>query len=443
MNPAQVIAHKRDGCALTEAEIRAFVAGVCDGSVPDYQAAALLMAITLRGMDARETLDLTLAMRDSGRLVDLSGLRGGPTLDKHSTGGVGDTTTLIVVPILAACGVPVLKMSGRGLGFSGGTADKLDAIPGLRTALSVDEAREQTARIGAALISQSDELVPADRILYALRDVTATVESLPLIASSIMAKKLAAGAGRILLDVKVGRGAFMKDVPSAEALARMMIRIGASAGVPTSAVLTAMDEPLGFAVGNALEVREAVDILRNRPGVEPRLRELCVSLAAHGLCAVGKISSPEGARSQCLEALESGAAAEKFARIVAAQGGPPDLDALEESLPIARDRLAVLSKQSGIVAAIDAEAIGRLAGTIGAGRAMKSDLIDPSVGIVLQAKTGGSVEPGNLLATLHLRAADLARANEFTRALRVAFRIVAPEDWRPTCAASPVLLVIN
>lgn len=452
MNPVEIIARKRDGAELTAEEIGGFVRGVTDGSIADYQASAWLMAVYLKGMTARETRDLTLAMRDSGAKIDLSDLKNGPALDKHSTGGVGDKTTLIVMPILAALGVPMLKMSGRGLGFSGGTVDKLESIPGFRAELSVAEAKSQVERIGAALIAQSKELTPADGILYALRDMTATVASMPLIASSIMSKKLAAGAGRIMLDVKVGLGSFMKTQEQAEALARTMVALGEEAGVPTDAVLTAMDEPLGRMVGNALEVREALSVLQNDPESEPRLRALCVELAGHGLLDVGKVSTLEEGRRQAEQMLTSGRAAAKFAEIVAAQGGPDSCAAILAALPQAPVRLEVSVDCEGVVAGLDAEAIGRLAMKMGAGREKKGDRIDPAVGIILHAKTGDKVArlwehsriyralksvlraktreraAQGVLATLHLKAEDVVRTEDFTVPLRAAYRIVSPSE---------------
>jgi pyrimidine-nucleoside phosphorylase len=495
MNTYDIIAAKRDGKELTAAEIGAFVRGVTDGSIPDYQASAWLMAVYLRGMSAAETLALTLAMRDSGARIDLSDLPNGPALDKHSTGGVGDKTTLVVVPILAALGVPMLKMSGRGLGFSGGTVDKLESIPGFRTGLTIAEAKAQTARIGAALIAQSAELAPADKILYALRDVTATVESIPLIAASIMSKKLAAGAGRILLDVKVGRGAFMKTRAQAEALARTLVALGADAGVPTSAVLTAMEEPLGADVGNALEVAEAIVALRPN-GAEAlapatvRFRRLCVELAAHGLLAVGKAAHPSDAIMQVERCLTAGAAGVKFAEIVAAQGGPATLPGTESTrlggrskqrpyadrprgrksqdqsppspvlgggdgggglsgqiitralsvlavaLPKAPHTFGVRAEKEGVVTALDAEAIGRLAMAMGAGRATKSAEIDPAVGIVLRCKISDPVTPETEIAVLHLRAADVGKAEAFAADLRAAYSI----GTGPASADAPLIL---
>jgi pyrimidine-nucleoside phosphorylase len=360
-------------------------------------------------------------------------------LDKHSTGGVGDKTTLIVVPILAAAGVPMLKMSGRALGFSGGTVDKLEAIPGFGPGIGVEAAKAQVRRIGAALISQSAELAPADRTLYALRDVTATIESLPLIASSIMSKKLAAGAQRLVLDVKVGRGAFMPTLERGKALATALIAIGEGAGVPTSAVLTDMDEPLGRMVGNALEVEEAVRCLQNDPATEPRLRLLCVELAAHGLVAAEKATDLATARMQVEHLLVSGAGAQKFAEIVSAQGGPGDCDAILRTLPQAPIRQTVTSTFSGRVSGLDAGAIGRLCMALGAGRLVKSDPIDPAVGIELHVKTGDRVATGDAIATLYLRDADAARAPEFADTLRATFESNSDSSLS-TPRPSPVLM---
>lgn len=441
MNTVDIIAKKRDGGELTQEEISFFIQGVTDRTIEDYQAAAWLMAVYLRGMTPCETLDLTLAMRDSGKRIDLSDLPHGPALDKHSTGGVGDKTTLVVVPILAAAGVPILKMSGRGLGYSGGTVDKLESIPGFRSELSLEEAKAQVEKVGAALIAQSEDLAPADKILYGLRDVTATVECIPLIASSIMSKKLAAGGQRIVLDVKVGRGAFMKTRARAEELARQLVEIGKGAGIPTSAVLTAMEEPLGHAVGNALEVREAIDMLRHNQhtynwGVpksgQSRFYDLCIELAAHGLVAVGKVGDLPSGRTLARELVDSGAAAERFAAIVAAQGGPDSCEAILEALPYSTLTHVVEAETIGTIVAIDAEAIGRLATDMGAGRLKKGDRIDPRAGIHLQRKTGADVVPEVPLATLHMRAEEAHRTEEFAARLKAAYCIV------PTSEAPPI-----
>ena len=432
MNIVDIIAKKRDGDELSSAEIQFFVRGVVSGSVPDYQAAALLMATYLRGMNRRETLDLTLAMRDSGETIDLSGLPGTPAIDKHSTGGVGDKATLVVVPILAACGVPVLKMSGRGLGYSGGTVDKLESIPGFRTHLSIAEAKEIVSRVGAVLIGQSGELAPADKILYALRDVTATIECISLIAASIMSKKLAAGAKRIVLDVKCGKGAFMKTRARAEELAHELVRIGNGAGVPTTAVISAMDEPLGRTVGNALEVREAVQNLLPQGSMldvgltgppDVRFRELSVELAAHGLHAAGVADTPEECVRLAAGSLASGEAYRALERIVAEQGGPSTLKQVIQSLPTAPTILDVASRTEGVVTELDAEKIGRLATEMGAGRLAKTDTIDPAVGIELLCKTGDTVAIGTTLARMHLSERCLNQSSAYAERLLAAYNV--------------------
>ena len=411
MSISEILAKKRDGLELEPEEIAFFVQGVVCGSIPDYQASAWLMAVWIRGMTDRETLALTLAMRDSGEKIDLTDLPGRPALDKHSTGGVGDKTTLIVVPILAAAGVPMLKMSGRGLGFSGGTIDKLEAIPGFRCELSISEAKEQVREIGAALIAQSKLLAPADKILYALRDVTATIESIPLIASSIMSKKLAAGADRIVLDVKVGKGAFMKTMEEAQRLAAALETIGEQAGVPTFAFLTEMNEPLGYAVGNALEVAEAWNLLKSPESAELKLLKLCLSLVAHGLIAVGKCDIESEGIEIASKLLHSGDAARKFEEIAVRQGG----DLLKLSLaPI---QVQVFPPHVGTLIEILGEGIGRLAMEMGAGRKTKQDVIDPATGIVFHRKTGDFVNSESPFATLHLRQKDEMRRVEFTQAL--------------------------
>lgn len=424
MNSVDIIAKKRDGGELSTEAIRQFIAGVCDGSVPDYQAAAWLMAVFLRGMTPRETLDLTLAMRDSGERIDLSHLPGGPALDKHSTGGVGDKTSLIVTPILAAAGVPILKMSGRGLGYSGGTVDKLESIPGFRTDLSNQEAVQIVRRVGAVMIGQSSRLAPADKLLYALRDVTATVECIPLIASSIMSKKLAAGGERIVLDVKCGAGAFMKTFDQATQLAEQLVAIGNTAGIPTIAVLSNMQEPLGYAVGNALEVREAIDVLQGGSAATDALfLDLCLELCAHGLVAVGRTATMEGGRAEAKGLLENGAAASKFEQMVHAQGGPDSIDSIRAALPEAADAILVTAEHAGLVTDLDAGAIGKLALEMGAGRSKKDDRIDSAAGLYLHKKMGDSVEPGDSLATLHLSHERSKCTAEFESKLRAAYRI--------------------
>jgi len=383
MSPAELIARKRDGQPHTYAEIEFLIRGIASGAIPDYQAAAWLMAVCIRGMTAAETAWLTQAMAASGEMLDLQA-RWPNVVDKHSTGGVGDKTSLVLMPALAACGCRVAKMSGRGLGFSGGTIDKLESIPGLRTDLSRQEFLDQVDRIGIAIVSQSADLAPADGKLYALRDVTATVDSLPLIASSIMSKKLALRAGRLVLDVKAGRGAFMKSVEEAQALAEAMVAIGRASGVKTTAVVSDMSQPEGRAIGNALEVREAIETLQGR-GPEDVL-ELCSALA--------KALEVDGVE----KAIQSGAAFERFRSMVEAQGG--EAGALDR-LPGARQRCEWPAQRSGWLAGIDAELLGRAAVALGAGRSRKDDEIDSAVGFVLRAKIGDWVEAGQPLLEVH------------------------------------------
>jgi pyrimidine-nucleoside phosphorylase len=376
-----LIARKRDGGELDAGEL----ARMISQDTPDYQLAAFLMAVVLRGMSARETADLLGAMVDSGARLDLSSV-GRPVADKHSTGGVGDKTTLVVGPLVAACGVPVAKLSGRGLGHTGGTLDKLESIPGFRVDLTPEELIAQVRRVGIAVAGQTADLVPADKRMYALRDVTATVQSIPLIATSIMSKKVASGAARLVLDVKVGVGAFMPDLASARELADAMIALGAAAGLPTTCMLTRMDEPLGRAVGNALEVAEAVETLRGNGPAD--LAELCVSAAA----------KMTGDRAAVEDALASGAALAAYRRWIAAQGGDPDAP-----LPQAGAVVAVASPRDGYVHACHALRLGEAAMRLGAGRAAKEDAIDHAVGVVVNAKAGERVERGQPLATVHAR----------------------------------------
>ena len=392
----EIIAKKKTGAALSEDEISFFVEGYTAGRVPDYQAAALLMAICLRGMNDTEAAALTGAMMRSGDVMDLSDF-GNHTADKHSTGGIGDKTTLIVAPIAACLGCVIPKMSGRGLGHTGGTVDKLEAIHGYRTVLSPEEFEKTVKKTGIAVIGQSGNLAPADKKLYALRDVTATVDSIPLIASSIMSKKLAAGAKSIVLDVKVGSGAFMKTAEEARRLARLMVDIGTAHGRRVLAVLSNMDMPLGAAVGNAVEVAEAVDVLRGRTG--GALRTLSVTLAA--LLAEAACGIPrKEALKRAEEAIESGAAFKKMCEWIAAQGG--NISVLENTalLPQARYTKTLTSDTDGYITAINAEEIGLTAVTIGAGRTVKEDTIDPSAGIIFKKNVGDRVKKGEAIATL-------------------------------------------
>ncbi|MCL2603032.1 MAG: pyrimidine-nucleoside phosphorylase [Defluviitaleaceae bacterium] len=405
MRMYDVIHKKKDGFALTEAEIQFFVRGVTDGSVPDYQITALLMAICLKGMTPAETTALTLAMANSGDTLDLGGLPG-IKVDKHSTGGVGDKTTLVVAPMVAAMGVTVAKMSGRSLGHTGGTVDKLEGIPGFNTGLTMEEFFATVRRTGICLSGQSMSLAPADKKIYALRDATATIESIPLIAASIMSKKIAAGANRILLDVKTGSGSFMKTLDDARGLAKAMVAIGEGAGRKTAALITDMSAPLGFAIGNILEIQEAIAVLRGE-GPED-LRHVCVELAAHMLYLAEK-GTIEHCRKLAEEAIASGKAPEKFAEVVAAQGGDRAYIDDPERFPKAKTVCVVTAPQSGYIQAMDTEGIGVTALMLGAGREKPDDIIDHTAGLILHAKTADRVEKGQPLATLYT--SDEAKAD--------------------------------
>lgn len=423
MRAVDLIAQKRDGAALSRTELDWLVAGYTAGDIPDYQMAAWAMAVVLRGMDARETADLTLAMARSGVMLDLHDLA--PlTVDKHSTGGVGDKTTLLLAPLVAAYGLPVAKMSGRGLGFSGGTIDKLESIPGLRTALTTAEFRAGVQQIGLVVAAQTADLAPADRKLYALRDVTATVESIPLIAASVMSKKLAAGADCIVLDVKYGSGAFMATLDAARELAQAMVAIGQHAGRRVAAVLSSMEQPLGYAIGNALEVREAVAALQG--GGPPDLVELCLALGAQLAVLAGRAPDVARARDELAATLARGAAWQTFMAMVAHQGG--SLAALADDcagLPQAPLVVPLPAQQSGYVAAIDARALGLVVNELGGGRRRKEDAIDPAVGLVLAARVGDPIQAGAPLVSIH--AATQAAVERVQPALANAFTIqVAP-----------------
>ena len=408
MRIVDLIIRKRDGRRLSRDEIDAFISGVTTGEVPDYQASALLMAIFLRGLDAEETGWLTDAMVRSGGRVDLSGLSG-VKVGKHSTGGVGDKTSLVVVPVVAACGALVPKSSGRALGHSGGTLDKLEAIPGFRLGLTADELIAQVRAIGCAFVGQSPTLAPADKKLYALRDVTGTVESLPLIASSIMSKKIAEGTDALVLDVKVGSGAFMKTLDDARRLAQAMVEIGARVGLRTRAVLTAMDAPLGLAVGNALELREALETLKGQGPSDLTL--LCRTLAAH-LLVVGTLAPDfDAAGDRVDEAIRSGAAFERFRSLVEHQGGDVRVVDDWDRLPRAERVETVSAPGSGFVTQIHAEPIGRASMLLGAGRTRVDASIDYGAGIVLRVKPGDRVDAGAALADVHVgRSAQLDAA---------------------------------
>ena len=398
MNMVGIITKKKLGQALTPEEIAYFVHGAADRSIADYQLAALLMAIRLNGMTPEETKELTLAMAHSGEIADLSRIPG-VKVDKHSTGGVGDTTTLILAPLVAACGVPVAKMSGRGLGHTGGTLDKLESIPGLTVDLSEEDFIAQVQRIGLAVIGQTKALAPADGTLYALRDVTSTVDSLPLIASSIMSKKLASGSDAIVLDVKTGNGAFMKKLEDSRALAKEMVSIGTMAGKKTVAVITDMDQPLGRAVGNSLEVREAIDTLRGEGPAD--FKEVVFALGSQMLMLAGRAADEKEARALMEGVIEDGSALDKFAQFVRAQGGDAAPVYDTSLLPVAGKTLEVTAKESGYVHRILAEDIGIACMTLGGGRETKESAIDLSVGIILEKKNGDAVSDGEVLATIY------------------------------------------
>lgn len=397
MRMYDIIKNKRDGKALTEAEIKFFVNGFAKGEIPDYQASALCMAIYFNGMNIEETTALTLAVRDSGEKLNFSNING-LRVDKHSTGGVGDKTSLVVAPIVASCGVKIAKMSGRGLGHTGGTIDKLEAIPGFNTDIPVDEFERIVNETGIAIVGQSAELAPADKKLYALRDVTATVDSMPLIASSIMGKKLAADDDCIVLDVKTGSGSFMKTIEDSTALARIMVDIGKKAGKRTLALITDMDIPLGNSIGNALEVKEAIAVLN---GNGPKdLTEVCMRLATDMLYLAEK-----GTLSECekmaKDAIVSKKALETFAKMVKAQGGNPEYIYNVELFEKAKYSYEVKANKTGYIYSVDTEGYGVASLLLGAGRNVKEDVIDFSAGIILKAKTGDFVKEGEVIATLY------------------------------------------
>jgi len=417
MRAVDIIRKKRDGHALTHSEIETFVHGVTTRAWPDYQASALLMAIVLRGMDIEETAALTRAMVHSGSRLDLSDIPG-PKVDKHSTGGVGDKTSLVVAPLAASCGVIVPMMSGRGLGHTGGTLDKLEAIPGFRVRLGVDELRAALATIGCAMIGQTSEIAPADRLLYALRDVTATVESIPLITASIMSKKIAEGIDSLVLDVKCGLGAFMKLRADAEELAQALVRTGQDNGVRTEAVLSAMDAPLGLAIGNALEVRECLQTLRGHGPCD--LKELSIDLASR-MVALGKRTSLGEAKTEVCDALDSGRGVEKLRRIIAQQGGDPHVVDDPERLPLASGQCLLRADRSGYVAGIHAGKAGMAAMLLGAGREHVDSAIDPAVGVIVKARLGERLRAGDALAEVHYR--DTGRLDEALSLLRDAWKI--------------------
>ena len=413
-----LIVKKRDGGELSQEEIQFMIQGYTGGQIPDYQMSAMCMAILLRGMTDRETLDLTMAMVHSGETLDLSPIRG-MKADKHSTGGVGDKTSLVLCPMVAACGLKVAKMSGRGLGHTGGTIDKLESFPGFTTGISEETFFKNVNEIGIAIAGQTADLVPADKKLYALRDVTGTVPSIPLIVSSIMSKKLASGADVIVLDVKCGSGAFMKTEEEARTLAQGLTRIGRLAGRKCAAVITDMDQPLGWAVGNALEVKEAISVLKGEKSGD--LLELCLTLGSCMLTEAGLAGSIEEARAMLEKTISDGTALEKLSQMVTAQQGD-GRDVYDTSrLPVAPVQLEVSAPESGYVRRIEAEQVGLVSMHLGGGRATKESVIDLSVGLVLHKKVGDRVEAGESLATIH--AASREKAVEAAELLRACYSL--------------------
>lgn len=398
MRAYDLIAKKRDGNKLTTAELQYLIQGYTNDQIPDYQMAAFAMAAFLRGLDAQETADLTMAMVQSGDQVDLSSISG-IKVDKHSTGGVGDTTTLVLAPLVAAAGAPVAKMSGRGLGHTGGTLDKFEAIPGFNVELPLAQFVANVNQVKAAVVGQSGNLTPADKKLYALRDVTATVNSIPLIASSIMSKKIAAGADAIVLDVKTGSGAFMKTLDESFALAQAMVDIGTKVGRQTVAIITTMEQPLGQAVGNALEVKEAIATLRGAGPAD--LQELCLALGAQMLLLAKVADNEEAARAKLEQVIQEGSALQKFKQLIEAQGGDSRVVDNPALLRQAQYQEAVLAPRAGYISGMDSEGIGIYATLLGAGRQVKTDMVDPAAGIMLYKKTGDQLQAGETLAVIH------------------------------------------
>lgn len=398
MDFQDIIIKKRDKQKLTKEEISFFIHGVTDGSLPDYQISALLMAILLNGMDAEETAQMTMEMAHSGALFDLSSLPGFK-VDKHSTGGVGDTTTLILAPLVASLGVPVVKMSGRGLGFSGGTIDKLESIPGFQVGVTEEDALTYGKTSHLVLMSQTDNLTPADKKLYALRDVTGTVDSIPLIAASIMSKKIAAGADGIVLDVKCGSGAFMKTQKDAEALAHIMVEMGQHVGRKVTAIISGMDQPLGMYIGNSLEVMEAMEVLKGN--VKGDLLEVSLLLGAHMLLLAGRVQTEAEGKALLQQQIDNGAGIAKFRELLIQQGGNPAIIEQPDLLPLSPCSLEVKAEKSGYLTHMDTAKIGRASQETGAGRAFKEQPLDFGAGIITKKRLGDYVEAGEVLAVIY------------------------------------------
>lgn len=409
MRMVELIEKKQAGQALTEAEIRFIIEGFTDGRIPDYQMSAFAMAIYFKGMTEEEASYLTMAMAESGDQIDLSAIEG-VKVDKHSTGGVGDTTTLVLAPLVASCGVPVAKMSGRGLGHTGGTVDKFEAIEGFRYEIPIEEFIELVNQHKVAVVGQSGNLTPADKKLYALRDVTGTVQSIPLIASSIMSKKIAAGADAIVLDVKVGEGAFMKTVEEAEKLARTMVKIGNQVGRKTLAVISNMNEPLGYAIGNALEVEEAIQTLKGQGPAD--LVELCLVLGAQMLMAANKVSTLEEGKAMLQAQIENGQALATFKQFIKHQGGNEKIADDVTLLPQAQYKIELPALTDGVVSNWVANKVGEAAMVLGAGRETKEDKIDPAVGLILHKKVGDKVQKGDALLTIYSNREDVEEVKQ-------------------------------
>jgi pyrimidine-nucleoside phosphorylase len=421
-----LIEKKRDGYVLTKEEIDFIIQGYTAGDIPDYQISAFAMAVFFKGMTKEERVYLTEAMVQSGDQIDLSGIEG-IKVDKHSTGGVGDTTTLVLAPLVASVGVPVAKMSGRGLGHTGGTIDKLESVKGFHVEISNDEFIQLVNQNKVAVIGQSGNLTPADKKLYALRDVTATVDSIPLIASSIMSKKIAAGADAIVLDVKTGSGAFMKNLEDAKELAHTMVEIGNGVGRKTKAIISDMSQPLGFAVGNALEVKEAIDTL-NGQGPED-LQELCLTLGSHMVVLAEKATNFDQAREMLEESIRNGHALQAFKTFLAAQGGDASVVDDPSKLPAASYMIEVPAKTSGFVAEITAETIGVAAMMLGAGRVTKESTIDLAVGVILHKKVGDFVQAGDSLVTIH---SNQENVQEVIEKIYSAYKLTEEKVTKPT-----------
>jgi len=431
MNIVDILAKKRDAQALTADEIAFLVKGAVDGSIADYQVTAFLMAGRIHGFTKEETLALTMEMAHSGEMIDLSDVEG-IKVDKHSTGGVGDKTSLILLPIIAAAGLKGAKMSGRGLGHTGGTLDKLASIPGFRCDLAIDTFKEQVRKTGLSIISQTDGLVPADKLFYALRDVTATVDSIPLITASIMSKKLAMGADVLVLDVKYGSGALIKDEQESRMLGEMMVEVAKGTGMKAAAMLTSMEQPLGMAVGNALEVKEVLDVLH---GEGPQdLREVAFAIAAEMMLLAGLKQNRAEARAYAAEIVQSGAALQKFEQMVLAQGGSTEFD----SLPVAEQIIPLCAEKAGYIGSFDTAAIGHAAMLLGAGRRKKTDSIDPATGLIVPVKLGDRVTAEQPLAYLHIN-----NTENLQDACRMLKEAICIQEDVPQKTAPLILDIIN